>query len=228
LAVLYREHAKKKNKSWAQADALVTRHLLPRWSKLKPADITRSDVKSVMAKIDAPIVANQVLASASAIFTWAIREELVKVNPCVKVDRNKTKPRARILSDSEIPKFWNAFDSVGPVEGMALKMILLTGQRPGEVSHMRTEHLTPVIDATDLLPHDCWWTLPGEPVASLKWPGTKNALSHRVFLPKAAQQIIKDMASTGMVFAGARGDHQFGRSDALDLQTIRCGACHTT
>ena len=67
----------------------------------------------------------------------------MKVNPCVKVDRNKTSSRARILSDSEIPKFWNAFDSVGPVEGMALKMILLTGQRPGEVSHMRTEHLTP-------------------------------------------------------------------------------------
>jgi hypothetical protein len=39
LAILYRDHAKKKNKSWAQADALVTRHLLPRWSKLRPADI---------------------------------------------------------------------------------------------------------------------------------------------------------------------------------------------
>ena len=54
LAILYRDHAKKKNKSWAQADALVARHLLPRWSKLRPADIARSDVKAMMAKIDAP------------------------------------------------------------------------------------------------------------------------------------------------------------------------------
>src|SRR5450759_3617008 len=47
LANRYREHAMKKNKSWKQADALVKRHLLPRWSKLQPADIARSDVKAM-------------------------------------------------------------------------------------------------------------------------------------------------------------------------------------
>jgi hypothetical protein len=72
LATHYRGHAMKKNKSWKQADALVTRHLLPRWSKLQPSNITRSDVKSMMARIEAPIVANQTLAGASAIFSWGI------------------------------------------------------------------------------------------------------------------------------------------------------------
>ncbi len=194
LAIQYRDHAKKKNKSWKQADALVTRLLLPRWSKLKPADITRSDVKSMMARIEAPIVANQTLAAASAIFSWAIKEELVKVNPCVGIERNETKSRDQILEDNEIPKFWTAFDNAGLVEGMALKMILLSGQRPGEVSHMRTEHIV-----------DGWWTMPGEPVPALDWPGTKNAQSHRVWLPKVAQEIVKEISSTGMVFAGVRG-----------------------
>src|ERR1700691_3233089 len=74
LATRYRDYAKKKNKSWKQADDLVTRYVLPRWSKLQSGKITRSDVTSMLAKIvDAPILANQVLASASAIFTWAIK-----------------------------------------------------------------------------------------------------------------------------------------------------------
>jgi hypothetical protein len=29
------EHAKKRNKSWRQAEALVNRHVLPRWGKLQ-------------------------------------------------------------------------------------------------------------------------------------------------------------------------------------------------
>jgi hypothetical protein len=81
------EYAKRKNKSWTQADALVRRHLLPRWAKLQAADISRRDVKAMIARIEAPIVANQTLAAASAIFAWAIREEIVKINPCALVAR---------------------------------------------------------------------------------------------------------------------------------------------
>jgi integrase len=197
LAERYRDHAKKKNKSWRQADRLVTKHLLPRWGKLKVTDIKRSDVKAMMARIDAPIVANQVLAAASAIFTWGIKEELIAtgfVHPCTGVERNATNERERILSNSELPKFWAAFDDVGLVEGAALKMILLSGQRPGEVSHMRIEHIV-----------DGWWEMPGKPIAALDWPGTKNAETHRVWLPPPAIAIIKEMDSEGLVFMAPRG-----------------------
>jgi integrase len=201
LATSYVEqYAKRENKSWEQADALVKTNLIPKWGKLKAADITRSDVKAMMNRIKAPIVANQTLSAASAVFSWAIREDEagIKINPCVKIDRNETKTAKsdRILSDSEIPKFWAAFDDVGLIEGAALKTILLTGQRPGEVACMRTEH---IVDG-------CWWNMPGAPVAKLNWPGTKNAQSHSVFLPKEVQQIIKDMGNTGMVFATPRGN----------------------
>jgi integrase len=151
----------------------------------------------MMARIDAPILANQTLAAASAIFTWGMKEELIKagfVHPCVGVERNATNERERILSDSELPKFWTAFDDAGLVEGMALKMILLTGQRPGEVSHMRTEHLV-----------DGWWEMPGKPVPALDWLGTKNGESHRVWLPQPATEILEEMKSTGLVFTGLRG-----------------------
>src|SRR5882672_647972 len=69
-----KEYAQGNNKSWKQGDYLVRKHLLPRWGKLLPAHITRDDVKSTIKAITAPVVANQTLAAASAIFSWAIRE----------------------------------------------------------------------------------------------------------------------------------------------------------
>jgi integrase len=194
LATRYvEEHAKRRNRSWKQADALVRRHLLPRWGKLQAASITRNDVKAAKTSITAPIVANQTLAAASAVFAWAIREGIVAVNPCARVERNKTKSRERVLSDSEVPKFWAAFDNAGLVAGTALKMILLTGQRPGEVAHMRREHIV-----------DGWWEMPGKPVPVLNWPGTKNSHSHRVWIPATAQTLLAEMPETGAVFAGMK------------------------
>ena len=192
------EHAKIHNKSWPQARALVERDLLPRWGKLKPQQITRADVKAMMAKIEAKISANQTLAAASAIFSWAIKEEIVTVNPCAKVVRNGTTSRDRVLSDSEVPRFWAAFDSAGMVRSLALKTTLLCGQRPGEVSSMRWEHLI-----------DGWWEMPGKPIDKI-WPGTKNGQSHRVWLPKPALAILAEMhdgaqPTTGFVFPSAHG-----------------------
>jgi hypothetical protein len=116
LAAKYVEqHAKKHNKSWKQADALVRRHALPRWAKLQASTITRSDIKAMMAAIEAPIVANQTLAALSAVFSWGDKEELAAGNPCRGIDRDPTKDRERVLSDSELPKFWKAFADAGIV-----------------------------------------------------------------------------------------------------------------
>src|SRR6516225_7031464 len=143
-------YAKKNNKSWEQADALVRRHALPRWGKLQASSITRGDVKAMMARIRSPSVANQTLAAVSAIFSWGMKEEIVTGNPCKLVERNPTKSRERVLSESELPLFWKAFGELDPVRGAALKAILLLGQRPGEVARMRHEHIK-----------DGWWELPG-------------------------------------------------------------------
>jgi len=194
LAARYVEqHAKRKNKSWKQADSLVRRYLLPKWAKLHATTITRADAKAMMASIEAPVLANQVIAAASAIFAWGVREEIVTANPCQLVAKNETRSRERVLSDSEIPMFWGAFDTVGLITGTALKLVLLTGQRPGEVRAMHRSHIK-----------DGWWELPGAPVPELDWPGTKNGQSHRVWLSKpcrscSRKSTVKDWYSTGPV-----------------------------
>ncbi|MBI1257664.1 MAG: DUF4102 domain-containing protein [Chloroflexi bacterium] len=176
------DYAKRRNRSWQQADNLIRRHLLPRWGKLQIDTITRQDARAAFRNITAPVVANQTLAAASAIFSWAVREELLAVNPCSAVERHQTKSRERVLSDSELPLVWRAFDEGGLYKSMALKMILLTGQRPGEVRHMRREHII-----------DGWWQMPGAPDAKLDWPGTKNGKDHRVWLPGPALQVLAEL-----------------------------------
>ena len=65
----------------------------------------------------------------------------MKVNPCQRIDTEVSQSRERVLSDAEVPRFWSAFDGAGYLQGMALKLILLTGQRPGEVLHMHRQHI---------------------------------------------------------------------------------------
>jgi integrase len=107
------------------------------------------------------------------------------------------------LTESEVPKVWAAFDDAGPLASTALKLILLLGQRPGEVAHMRREHIK-----------DGWWEMPGDPVPNVGWPGA----AHRVWIPKPAQALLAALGKAngaGYVFAGARGRPVYGLDVAM-------------
>jgi integrase len=162
-------YSKKHNKSWKQAEKLVARHLLPRWGKMKASAVSRADVRAMMILIEAPIVANQTLAAASAIFTWAVKQEIITVNPCHGVDRNPTNDRERVLSDDEAALLWPGLDP-------ALKLIL--AQRPGEVAAMQRDHIVAG-----------FWQMPGRPAGD--WPGTKNGRDHRIALSDTAEVLIE-------------------------------------
>jgi integrase len=185
------EYASKRNKSWRQAETLVARYLLPRWAALDIGSIRRADVKAAIAVITAPVLANQVLSAAGAIFSWAVRQEIITANPCSGVERNDTTSRERVLSDAEIAAFW-------PHLSVSLKMILLTGQRPGEVAHLNRAH---VIDGK-------WWIMPGAPDPRTSWPGTKNAHSHHVSLSEPVRDLLPEViagaASTDQMQLGMR------------------------
>jgi integrase len=176
------EWAQKRNKSWSQAAYLVERHLSPRWGRLDAKSITRADVRAALGRIASPTVANQTLAAASAIFTFGVKMEVVPFNPCRGIDGNPTKDRSRVLSDSELQVIW-------PKLTPPLRVVLLTGQRPGEVSCMRREHIVDKV----------WWQMPGPVIPALGWPGTKNKEDHRVFLSEPVRQIV-GVGETGFAF----------------------------
>ena len=182
LAARYvNEDAKKRNRSWRQAAALVDAHLLPKWGRMNARDVTRAHVRKVIGAIASPSVANAVRVSASAIFSFGVKVEVLAFNPVRGVERSPTQSRSRILSDSEIALFW-------PHLSPALRTLLLVGQRPGEVLAMRREHIK-----------DGWWEMPGAPDAKTRWPGVKNGRDHRVWIPRAAREIVGD-GESGNVF----------------------------
>jgi integrase len=150
------------------------------------------------------VLANQVLKAASAVFGFGVKMEVIAVNPCIGIELNPTRSRERYLHDDEFPKFWSAFGSLDPVHGAALRTLLLLGQRPGEVAHMRHEHI-----------RGEWWEMPGKPTDG--WPGTKTSADHAVFLPKAVRDIIAELShgeSTGFVFTTNDGRHAVSKLDA--------------
>ena len=82
---------------------------------------------------------------------------------------------------------------------------------------MRREHII-----------DGWWQMPGAPVPELGWPGTKNAESHRVWLPAQVQAIIADMEGEGFVFAGPRGNAVGKLAGAMSAICAKLGADRAT
>ena len=183
LAARYRkEWAMKNNRSWKQADRLITRYALAKLGKLPITGINRADIETVIRAIDKPILANQVLVSISAVFSWLIRKEIVRNNPCQAIERNPVKSRERILSDEEIPVFWAEFDKAGRA-GIALKIGLLLGARPGEIAKMQQQDVGP----------DHWWVQPGLPQGD--WPGTKNSQTHAVWLSDKLRIIVDEHLS---------------------------------
>jgi integrase len=206
------EYAMKHNKSWKQANSLVGKHLLPTLGKLKSIRITHDDAERTVGAIKAPVVANQTMVAGSAIFSWAIKKRIdgLSVNPFSHIERNKVQSRERVLSESELSRFWTEFHKGGLV-GKALKLILLTGQRPGEVVRLRREHI-----------RDGWWELPGKPVPELGWPGTKNGQSHRVWLSRPVQELIGDPHGEGFVLEASKGQALNGNRLANVMKRI-CG-----
>jgi integrase len=68
--------------------------------------------------------------------------------------------------------------------------------------------------------------MPGDSVPALKWPGTKNGQTHRVWLPAPACDIIAHLAdgvTTGFVFATARGGPVGKLAKAMQQISSRLG-----
>ena len=175
---------KDKNKSWPQADKLMRTYVLPTLGKRKIKDITRADVWKLFDSLsDRKSLANQVLAAASARFSWAVQRDLIAVNPCQGIERHATASATRFLSNDEIRTIWPLLDDLGLYQGTMLKLVLLTGQRPGEVCAMRHDHIKDN--------HGRWWQMPG--AKDDTWPGTKNGKDHEIYLTEPVLELLREL-----------------------------------
>jgi integrase len=172
-------HAKRFKRSWEKDERILYHDIIPAWGKRRAADIEKQDVVRLLETIvvdrEAPGMANNTFQIVRKMFNFAIERDILKYSPCTGVKMPAPKnSRTRVLSETEIKTFWDNLDGAAMFSESknALKLILVTAQRPGEVIGMHTNE----IDSE-------WWTIPAE--------RAKNGKIHRVYLTGMAREIMQ-------------------------------------
>lgn len=185
------KHAMIEKKSWQEDKRALDVEILPIWGKIKAKNIRKRDVILLLegvVKRGAPVMANRLRALIHKMFAFAVDRDIIENNPCSGVKPLVSeKPRERALSENEIKAFWNSLDDPDMIASddirRAFRMIMATGQRPGEVAGMHSDE----IDGN-------WWTIPSD--------RSKNGKSHRVFLTETAKSIVGKRS--GYIFPSPR------------------------
>jgi integrase len=188
-------YAKPKLKSWEKIEQSLKREIVPALGKKKITDIKRRDVVLVLDDVAgrAPVMANRLLAYTRHMFSWAVDRDVLEINPLAGMKRpgGKEESRERKLSDDEIRSLWKALgrDDLNMTDEIrrAIKLVLVTAQRPGEVIAMHSSE----IDGH-------WWTISGRKA--------KNGQTHRVYLTNTAIALLGNYEGKGHLFRTAGED----------------------
>ncbi|WP_027834871.1 tyrosine-type recombinase/integrase [Maritalea myrionectae] len=171
-------YAKPRNKGWKETQSILTKYT-PLYS-LPIDQIHRRDVHEVLDRIVAngtATRANRALAAIKTLMNWAVDRGFLDVSPVANM-RPPTKevPRERVLTHEEICACWYGAIEEGYPFTQFTQLLILLGQRRGEVAGMRWSEL----DFDRGL-----WTLPSSRV--------KNGTAHFVPLPKLALDILNSI-----------------------------------
>jgi integrase len=161
------------------------------------ASIKAGEVMAAVKKIEARGAgdqANRVLQRVKSVYRWAVTHERIETNPMLDlVPSEILKPREvqhrAALPDKELPDFMAKLEAYegDPHTTYALRLLMLTATRPGEVRGARWAEFD--LDAA-------LWTIPPERM--------KMRSEHRVPLSKQALEVLASMqtlsADSALVF----------------------------
>ncbi|MFC1660871.1 tyrosine-type recombinase/integrase [Gemmatimonadota bacterium] len=161
-------------------------HVLPVLGSARAEDITRADVNRLHAQITergAPIEANRIRTLLHTMFEWGMEfGQLPESHPNPArhrkgstVGRNPEGSRSRFLKREEAPRLLRAADSTGnPLDGVIVRLWLLTGLRKSELLHRR-------------------WSDVNLRTATLTVPKTKNGREHTLPLSGRAVELLRTL-----------------------------------
>jgi integrase len=200
LSEFVETHCKRHNKaSTARETERILRNDFENvWRKREVKDLTKADVLRVLDKQVAdgsPSAANHAYAAVRKFFNWCVQRGHIQASPCTGLTLpTKATKRARVLTDAELIKVWNAAAAIGYPAGPIVQLLILTAQRRGEVAGMRW---------CDIDLKAKTWTMPAEL--------TKANRAHAVPLTPFAQSILMTLPKLGpLVFPARTGDGCYG------------------
>ena len=188
----------KNHRTRDEMQRIIDRYLAE-WHERQISEITRGEIKELLRvkARTAPIMANRIKALVSKIFTWALKEEIIEASPALSLDppggSEKDRERTRTLSADEIRLVWNSFDKLGYPWGPLFKMLIITGQRCGEVGGMKWSEIT-----------DDGWHVPNE--------RAKSGRGHLIPLSSLAREILDEVPEIGeLVFRTRLGSWSWAK-----------------
>lgn len=108
------------------------------WGRGNLADITPRDVLKQVQRFDGPMEQRYAFVTLRRFFNWCVEQHLLDTAPTEKLTAPaKNDSRDRVLSPDELKAIWHACpdDDFGKI----VKVLMLTGQRRGEVAHMQLD-----------------------------------------------------------------------------------------
>lgn len=169
------------------------------WRSRKVATITTEDAARLLkdVAVRSAAAARNLIRTARPMFAYAVARGMITSNPFIlggvksflsKPVQSMLEPsvKNRTFSEEEIRHFWAALSrGKGTMESKnALRLMLLTGQRPSEVLGMHSDEIS-----------GNWWTLPK---ARTKARHDKNRVDHMVYLVPEALELIGN--KKGIIF----------------------------
>jgi len=140
---------------------MLKRHLVPALGNKRITRVRRRDVIELVEALASshPRQAGKLLAYIKQLWAYAEDREIIEGNPVATLKASKisqgltARSRGRVLDNSETKALWENAETCGmhKLTALALKLVLVTGQRPGEVAGMRWDEID-----------DSLWTIPAE------------------------------------------------------------------
>jgi len=205
VAEFITRYAKPRNRRWMESERILLREFVAVFGQKDIRDVTRADILEIMdsaVERGAHYSANRTLSNVRKLYNWCIERGIVEKNPIVGLKApTKEVSRDRVLDDGEISAVLRACrNDTYPFRQFA-PMLLATGQRRGEMAHMRWSE----IDLDNKI-----WVIPTE--------RSKNGKPHVVPLSAYALTLLNEIPrflDCDFVFTTTRRSPISGFSKAL-------------
>jgi len=201
-------------RSVQQQTRALNNDMLEVWGKRPVIEILRPDAIALIENIHmrAPGQARNVKKAGQTMFEYAVGRGHALFNPFIGVQKHvrgiAPKSGDRVLSDKEIKIIWKKVKDTD--KGRALLLMLLTGQRPGEVAGMMWSEI-----------EGDWWQINWKRIKTEINPNLKRPPSdHRVYLTPLAKSLLPAKSDSEFVFPAAGRGRGAGAEGGMRPGTI--------